>query len=55
MALGNGGRAHRGLMTPQLVRVQERGPVSLLEVRKETVGVDNDLGRMVIGQAEKQS
>lgn len=34
MALGNGGRVHRGLMTPQLVRVQKRGPVSLLEVRK---------------------
>lgn len=33
----------------------ETGPVCLLEGRKEMVGVEKGLGRMVTGQAEKQS
>lgn len=42
-------------MIPWLVGMQERGPVCLPEVRKETVGGKKDLGRIMIGWVEKPS
>lgn len=49
IALSNRGRAHGGpWRLPWLVGVQERGHICLLEVRKEMVGIEKDLGRMVI-------
>lgn len=42
-------------MTCRWVAVQKSHHVCLLEVRKEAVRVEKCLGRVVIGQAEKQS